>query len=221
MKILIILGFFYFFVFHYYTYFFKTILNILGFNINIQTKYLPSKIILIGSHTSIYDFFIGMLIYYAYFHEKYTLYCLMKKLFESIASPLLLFVDNKVKIISGDKTKSGLTQKIINTLQNKDNYLISIAPEGTRKLNENLRKGYWIIAKELNIDIVYLGIDFHKKYIHLEKNRKVNDLWDIEKELFVKDAVKYTPLYPEKFYWTKDYYLIKSKSESESESESK
>ena len=35
------------------------------------------------------------------------------------------------------------------------------------------------IAKELNIDVVYVGIDFHKKYIQLEKNRKVNENWNI------------------------------------------
>ena len=86
----------------------------------------------------------------------------MKKLFESMVSPFLLFIDNKVKIISVDKTKNGLTTKIIETLKTKDNYLIFIAPEGTRKITQTLRKGYWIIAKELNIDVIYVGIDFHK-----------------------------------------------------------
>jgi 1-acyl-sn-glycerol-3-phosphate acyltransferase len=178
----------------------------MGFNVNIDIKNLPSKVIFISSHTSIYDFFIGMIIYYGYLHKKYKLYCLMKKLFESMVSPFLLFIDNKVKIISVDKTKNGLTTKIIETLKTKDNYLIFIAPEGTRKITQTLRKGYWIIAKELNIDVIYVGIDFHKKYIQLEKNRKVDENWNIEQDNFIQEAIKYTPLYPEKFYWTKNYY---------------
>lgn len=206
MNILFILFIFYFLFYNYSEIFFKFLLKIMGFNVNIDTKNLPSKLIFISSHTSIYDFFIGMIIYYGYLHKKYKLYCLMKKLFESMVSPFLLLIDNKVNIISVDKTKSGLTAKIIDTLKTKDNYLIFIAPEGTRKINQILRKGYWIIAKELNIDVVYVGIDFHKKFIQLEKNRKVDENWNIEQDNFIQEAIKYTPLYPEKFYWTKNYY---------------
>ena len=206
MNILFILFIFYFLFYNYYEIFFKFLLKMMGFNVSIDIKNLPSKVIFISSHTSIYDFFIGMIIYYGYLHKKYKLYCLMKKLFESMVSPFLLFIDNKVNIISVDKTKNGLTTKIIDTLKIKDNYLIYIAPEGTRKLNQTLRKGYWIIAKELNIDVVYVGIDFHKKYIQLEKNRKVDKNWNIEQDNFIQEAIKYTPLYPEKFYWTKNYY---------------
>ena len=206
MNILFIIFIFYFLFYNYYEIFFQFLLKILGFNVNIDIKNLPSKVIFISSHTSIYDFFIGMIIYYGYLHKKYKLYCLMKKLFESMVSPFLLFIDNKVNIISVDKTKNGLTTKIIDTLKTKDNYLIFIAPEGTRKLNQILRKGYWIIAKELNIDVVYVGIDFHKKNIQLEKNRKVDENWNVEQDNFIQEAIKYTPLYPEKFYWTKNYY---------------
>ena len=206
MNILFIICIFYFLFYNYYEIFFQFLLKIMGFNVNIDIKNLPSKVIFISSHTSIYDFSIGMIIYYGYLHKKYKLYCLMKKLFESMVSPFLLFIDNKVNIISVDKTKNGLTTKIIDTLKIKDNYLIFIAPEGTRKLNQILRKGYWIIAKELNIDVVYVGIDFHKKYIQLEKNRKVDENWNVEQDNFIQEAIKYTPLYPEKFYWTKNYY---------------
>ena len=206
MNILFTLFIFYFLFYNYYEIFFQFLIKMMGFNVNIDIKNLPSKVIFISSHTSIYDFFIGMIIYYGYLHKKYKLYCLMKKIFESMVSPFLLFIDNKVNIISVDKTKNGLTTKIIDTLKTKDNYLIFIAPEGTRKINQTLRKGYWIIAKELNIDVVYVGIDFHKKYIQLEKNRKVDENWNVEQDNFIQEAIKYTPLYPEKFYWTKNYY---------------
>ena len=206
MNILLFLFLFYFLFYNYYEKIFQFLLKFIGFKVNIDIKQLPSKIIFISSHTSIYDFFIGMIVYYGYLHKKYNLYCLMKKLFESIVSPFLLFIDNKVNIISVDKKKTGLTQKIINTLKNKDNYLIYVAPEGTRNMTQVLRKGYWIISRELNIDVIYIGVDFHKKIIQLENHRKVNENWNIEQDIFIKEAINYIPLYPEKFYWTNKYY---------------
>ena len=111
MNILLFLFLFYFLFYNYYEKIFQFLLKIIGFKINITTKNLPSKIIFISSHTSIYDFFIGMIVYYGYLHKKYNLYCLMKKLFESIVSPFLLFIDNKVNIISVDKKKNRFNTK--------------------------------------------------------------------------------------------------------------
>ena len=214
MKIILYIGLIYFFFYNYTSIICKKILKYLDFKINIDISNTPSKLIIISSHTTIYDFFIGMIIYYGYFYNKYKLFCLMKKLFESIITPFLIFIDNKVQIISVNPLRNGLTQQIIEKLKNKDNFCLFIAPEGTRKLTTTLRKGYWIISKELNIDVAYLGIDFHKKIITLEKERKVNDDWNIEQEIFIKDVKKYTPLYPEKCFWTKDYYHLESLSSS-------
>ena len=73
-------------------------------------------------------------------------------------------------------------------------------------MTQVLRKGYWIISKELNVDVIYIGVDFHKKIIQLEKARIVNENWNIEQDIFIKEAINYIPLYPEKFYWTNKYY---------------
>ena len=40
--------------------------------------------------------------------------------------------------------------------------MIYLSPEGTRTYTEDLKSGYYIIAKELN-DVCYLGIDYYKK----------------------------------------------------------
>jgi 1-acyl-sn-glycerol-3-phosphate acyltransferase len=193
---------------------FKQILKYLSYEIeSYDETLLPSKLIIISSHTSIYDFIIGTFVYYAYLHEKYDTYVLMKKEFEKICSPLLVFFDKKFKLISVNSTKKienhvslGLTDTICNSLKEKNNYILYIAPEGTRKCTDKLRSGYWNISKILNVDVMYLGINFSSKKIFLEKPREVEDSWDDEKIIFINSCKKYIPMYPERCYWTKDFY---------------
>lgn len=192
---------------HFISILFTKILNFLGYKYEeLNLDNLPSKLIIIGSHTSLYDFFIGLFYYYAVLHIKYDTYILMKKEFEVIATPLLTYFDPSFKLISVDSKKKGLTYQIIDNLKDKDNYTLFIAPEGTRKLTNSLRSGYWNIAKELNVSVVYLGIDFSSKNIVFENCRNVKDSWGDEQLEFIDSCKKYTPLYPERCYWTKDFY---------------
>lgn len=186
---------------------FLKILNLLGYRFNnIDINKLPSKLIVISGHTSIYDFIIGIIFYYAVLHEKYDSYILMKKQFEIICSPLLMILDKKFKLISVEPKKKGLTEQICDNLRDKDNYVLFIAPEGTRKCTDKLKSGYWYISKNLDIEIMYIGIDFSFKYINPEKIRKIKDTWEEEQEEFIYSCKKYIPMYPERCFWTKDYY---------------
>ena len=167
---------------------------------------LPSKLVIISSHTSIYDFFMGLLFYYGYLSTKYSGHILMKKNFEIICTPILKFFDKNIKLISIDNKKSGITNKICYNLNDKDNYILFLAPEGTRKCTSKLRSGYWYICKNLDINVLYIGIDFSEKKIILEDFRKVKNSWDEEQLEFINSCKKYVPLYPERCYWNKDYY---------------
>jgi len=190
------------------SYIFTKILLFLDYKVEyFDIESLPSKIIIISSHTSIYDFFIGVIFYYAYLNSKYDTYILMKKDFELVCNPIISFLDKKIKLISVENNnKNGLTETICNELKNKTNYILYIAPEGTRKCTDTIKSGYWRIAKNLDIDVIYIGIDFLKKTITLEESRKVEEEWDDEKYKFMKSCKNYIPLYPERCYWTKDYY---------------
>jgi hypothetical protein len=140
----------------------------------------------------------------------------MKKDFEVMTSPLLKILDNKFKLISvGNKRiinepinkDNGLVMETYKKLENKNNYIIYLSPEGTRKCTNKIKSGYWNIAKLLDIEIGYIGIDFYNKKIVLEKPRKALEYWNEEKEIFIELCNKYIPLYPERCYWMKDFYL--------------
>ena len=191
------------------SYIFKNILLFLNYEIDkFDINELPSKFIMISSHTSIYDFIIGTLFYYGYLHSNYSVNVVMKKEFESFTRPILKLFDKKFQLISIDTKKKnlGVTEQITNNLRNKNNYILFLAPEGTRKCNDKIRSGYWYISKNLEIDIVYIGIDFSLKSITLEKERKPKDNWEEEQDEFIRCCKKYIPLYPERCYWTRNFY---------------
>ena len=198
------------------TYIFKNILKYLKYNVEeFDINLLPSRLIIISSHTSIYDFIIGTIFYYGYLYSKYDNYVLMKDEFQTFCKPFLNIFCKKFKLISisSSKYKNGITDKICKELSDKNNYILCIAPEGTRRCTDTVKSGYWYISKNLNIDIIYIGIDFSKKNIFLEKYRKPMDLFEEDKNEFIKSCKKYIPLYPERCYWTKDFYIDSSSDE--------
>ena len=183
-------------------YFYRFILYLLGFSVETDNfDKLSDRIMIISTHTSIYDFFIGTFLYYGYFHKKYDNYILMKKSYENYTSPFVGLLDNKIKFIEVNNSKNGLVKKIIEEIQYKDNYMIYLSPEGTRQFTDKLKSGYWVIAKELNLDVCYLGIDFYQKVIKFENSRKVENYWDDEINVFTKYASEYKPLFPENCYF--------------------
>ena len=215
-----ILGFFFIISFYKYnknfknynefvSYIFKNILLLLNYEVDdFNIDELPSKIIIISSHTSIYDFIIGSLFYYGYLHSRYLTFVVMKKEFETFIKYILKLFDKRFQLISIDTNKKniGYTEQICDNLRNKNDYVLFIAPEGTRKCINKIKSGYWYISKNLEIDIIYIGIDFSSKSITLEKNRKPKDTWDEEQDEFIRCCKKYIPLYPERCYWTKNFY---------------
>jgi hypothetical protein len=188
----------------------KTILNLLDYKVDFETNELPNKMVIVGAHTSIYDFFIGLLFYYAYLQSEYTVYLFMKKGFERYCSPILGLIDIKFKLISVKPTNEGLSHQIIEKLSNapeNHKYLIFLAPEGTRKSVTTIRKGYWYIANGLNIPISFIGIDFFYKKIKLGKPRLGEIKWENEFDWFTKECSKIIPLYPERCHWTKEFFI--------------
>jgi hypothetical protein len=178
------------------------ILSLLDYKIDSNILHLPSKLIVISSHTSIQDFIIGSLYYYAILYKRFDAYVLMKRQFEKICSPFLFLFSSKFKLISVDSTKSNnITQNLSKSLENKDNYMIFISPEGTRNKTDVIKSGYWHISKNLNIDILYIGIDFSLRTIILEPPRKPCQTLEDDKNEFIKCTKRYTPLYPERCFW--------------------
>ncbi len=177
----------------------KLILKILGWKIdNSFPRGIDKSVIIMAPHTSNYDFIIGWLSL-CYLKVKPSL--IIKK--EAFGFPAGIFL----KAMGGipvDRQNSANTLKSINKLyKEKDSMHLVVTPEGTRKLTNNWKKGFYFIAKKTDVPIILGYLDYKKKTGGV--GPVINPSGDFEKDFecianFYKDK---TARHPEKFNLSK------------------
>ena len=120
-------------------------------------------VLVIGPHTSNWDFIIGVLVILSLDAKinwigKHTIF---KRGFKRLLTKLGGIPVNR-------HDPSELFSKIREITQKSNGYLIGMAPEGTRKKVLKLKSGFIRIAKQTNSKIMLAGIDFKKKIVNLD-----------------------------------------------------
>ena len=121
-------------------------------------------VLVIGPHTSNWDFIIGVLVILSLDAKinwigKHTIF---KRGFKSLLTRLGGIPVNR-------QDPSELFSKIKAITEKSNGYLIGMAPEGTRKKVLKLKSGFIRIAKQTNSKIMLAGIDFQKKIVNLDR----------------------------------------------------
>ena len=121
-------------------------------------------VLVIGPHTSNWDFIIGVLVILSLDAKinwlgKHTIF---KRGFKGLLTRLGGIPVNR-------QDPSELFSKIKTITEKSNGYLIGMAPEGTRKKVLRLKSGFIRIAKQTNSKIMLAGIDFQKKIVTLDK----------------------------------------------------
>lgn len=58
-----------------------------------------------------------------------------------------------------------LVDEVAKFFDRKDEFIIGLSPEGTRKKVDRLRTGFYYIAKKAGVPIVMIGLDFENKQL--------------------------------------------------------
>ena len=166
----------------------KFIINISSWVLKIQKWKINGSIpeekrvvLVIGPHTSNWDFIIGVLVILSLDAKinwlgKHTIF---KRGFKSLLIRLGGIPVNR-------QDPSDLFSRIKVITEKSNGYLIGMAPEGTRKKVLKLKSGFIRIAKQTNSKIMLAGIDFQKKIVNLDKF--FTPTGDLNNDLlFVKD----------------------------------
>ena len=66
-------------------------------------------------------------------------------------------------------SKHGVVDQVVEMFSSKEEFLLAMAPEGTRKKVEKLRTGFYYIAKKAAVPILMAGLDFSKKQMVFAK----------------------------------------------------
>lgn len=170
-------------------------LKIKGWNTKIQfPSGLKKCIIIVAPHTSWVDFVMG-LAYRSIFKLRYSLFLGKKELFDG---PFGFFF----RWMGGSPvdrfSKQNVVDQVVDLINSRDEIMIALAPEGTRKRVDKLRTGFYHIAKKAAVPIVMAGLDFSKKEIILSEPFYTTDN---EKKDFEKIIRFFAPVqgrYPEK-----------------------
>jgi 1-acyl-sn-glycerol-3-phosphate acyltransferase len=64
-------------------------------------------------------------------------------------------------------SSQGVVEQVAGLFKNNNEFLLAMAPEGTRKRVDKLRTGFYHIAKAANVPILMVGLDFENKELVL------------------------------------------------------
>jgi 1-acyl-sn-glycerol-3-phosphate acyltransferase len=155
----------------------RFILWITGWKIDFRIPPEKKCIIVVAPHTSNWDLIIGKLVNWSSGIKPKFL--VKKEAFNFFTSPLIYMWGG----IPVDRSKSGdVIEQVIKLFEEKEELVLGITPEGTRKRNPDWKTGFYRIAIRANVPI-YLGyIDFatkqggmHQKFVptgDMEKDMK-------------------------------------------------
>ncbi|MFA3790355.1 lysophospholipid acyltransferase family protein [Aliiglaciecola sp. SL4] len=139
-----------------------TILKILGWKFVGEFPKQSKMVIAVAPHTSNWDFVIGMA---AVFSLRLKI-CFFGK--HSIFIPPFKSLLMRWGGIPIERSQShGVVNQMIDKIKQKDKILLAVAPEGTRSKIYPWKSGFLHIAKQANIPVFLIGLDYRHKSIVL------------------------------------------------------
>lgn len=134
------------------------ILKLLGWKIDPHTPDVKKCVVVMGPHTSNWDFIIGRMTFAKYgVNAKF----LIKK--ELFFFPLGWILKSMGGVPVDRSKGTNVTDQAVRYFNENDEMFMVFTPEGTRSYNPKWKKGFYHIAQKANVPI-YIGyIDYEKK----------------------------------------------------------
>jgi len=123
--------------------------------------HIKKAIVLMGPHTSSWDFVVGLAI-----RSKLKLYHFKFLGKDSLFKGPFGFFFRKMGGFPVDRTnKNNLVDQVVKIINENESFILALSPEGTRKKVDRLRTGFYHVAQKANIPIILSSFDFAKKEI--------------------------------------------------------
>jgi 1-acyl-sn-glycerol-3-phosphate acyltransferase len=150
----------------------QLLLNISGWKAYSNVNPIPDKCVFcVAPHTSNWDFWIGKIGYTALYNVRPNF--LIKQ--EWFKFPFNLFFNHVGGIPVNRSGAHSMTDAIIEKMKTLDRFQLAITPEGTRKFNPKWKRGFYHIAKEANVPLLIVSIDYQKKEVCIDHEFKPTD----------------------------------------------
>lgn len=119
---------------------------------------IKKAVIVVGPHTSNWDFIIGKIAFMNYGIQARFL--IKKELFVPPFGWLLKWMGG---VPVNRKASNNFTEQAVAYFENNDSMFMVFTPEGTRSYNPNWKKGFYYIALKAKVPIYIAYIDYERK----------------------------------------------------------
>lgn len=135
------------------------VLKLFGWKIDeTSPEDVKKAVIVVGPHTSNWDFIIGKI---AFMHYGVKGLFLIKK--ELFFPPMGWILKAMGGIPVDRKKKNNMTDFAVSLFNESDTCFLVFTPEGTRSYNANWKKGFYYIAQKANVPIYIAYMDYKNK----------------------------------------------------------
>jgi 1-acyl-sn-glycerol-3-phosphate acyltransferase len=138
----------------------KWMLRIAGWRKGPIGEYVPKCVICVAPHTSNWDLIIGKLLYHSIGRKSHFL---IKKEWFFFPLNLLFHWMGGIPVDRGKNTS--VTDQMAEKIAEHQTFHLAITPEGTRKVADEWKRGFYYIALKANVPILLAYIDYLKKEI--------------------------------------------------------
>ncbi|MEP7347922.1 MAG: 1-acyl-sn-glycerol-3-phosphate acyltransferase [Gemmatimonadaceae bacterium] len=155
---------------------------------------VSKAVIIVAPHTSNWDFFVGLSI---------DLVLDLKASFLGKHSLFVWPVKGLLEWIGGIPVRRGAGENVVDQMvaefARRDELLLAIAPEGTRRKVAEWHKGFWHIARAAKVPIILVSLDYGRRVVTLGPT--ITPTNDLESDLRMLKAhfAKVTPRHPHLF----------------------
>ncbi|MBN2236809.1 MAG: 1-acyl-sn-glycerol-3-phosphate acyltransferase [Bacteroidales bacterium] len=139
-------------------------------------------VVVAAPHTSMFDFILGKLHYNSL--GKSVKFMIKEKYFFFPAGVILKML-GAIPVYAS--SKSSMTEQMIKEFEKRDQFLLTITPEATRKRVKRWKRGFYYIAKGANVPIVLGYLDYHNKTLGVKKVFETTE--DIEADMIAIKSI--------------------------------
>ena len=138
----------------------RGIMRRLGWRFAGTVPNLPKMVLIAAPHTSNWDFPLAMVLLIAL---QVRVYWLGKHTFvNGPLKPLLRWLGG---VAVDRRAAFGVVGQTVEAMQQREQFLLGLAPEGTRSLVPHWKMGFYFIAQAANVPIVPIALDYGRKTI--------------------------------------------------------
>lgn len=135
-------------------------MRLLGWRFTGCIPNLPKMVLVGAPHTSNWDFPLAMVLLFAL---QVRVYWLGKHTF--VNGPLKPLLHLLGGVAVDRRAAYGVVNQTVEAIQQREQFLLGLAPEGTRSLVPHWKMGFFYIAQAANVPILPIALDYGRKTI--------------------------------------------------------